>query len=115
MSPTRLGWTLTVAGCVALTLPEGGVAVNQFDALPLPALPFPLANAVTRNVKGFGDGLVIDTVFAAGFVPFSLPTKISPVGATKAPGLLAGDTTFSTTEATCGEFTAPVAENWTVP
>ena len=111
-SPLKVGCTLTVAGCVALTLPEEGVAVNQFKPLvPLPLLPLLFEKDVARNVSASGDGLVIDMACAEGSVPPAAPTNISPVGCTKAPGLLAGETTFSTTDATCGEFVAADAAN----
>jgi hypothetical protein len=73
------------------------------------------AKTVVKNVSALGDGLVIDRDCAAGSDPPAVPTKISPEGCTKAPGLLAGDKTLSTTDVTCGEFTAPGAENWIFP
>lgn len=106
--PCKLACTLTVAGCVALMVPEVGVAVSQFV---VPSL----LKALTRYDSAFGDGLVTDIDLAAGFVPPTLPTKIKPVGFTKAPGLFAGDTTCNTTDANCGELTALDAENSTFP
>jgi hypothetical protein len=93
-----------VAGCVALTEPDVGDALIH-DVDPL------VAKAVPRKFSGVGDGLVIDRFFAAGLVPPAVPTKIKPLGCTNAPGLLSGDTTFSTTVAICGEFAAPDAVN----
>src|ERR1700684_4141822 len=89
--PAKAGGTLTVAACVALTLPEGGDAVNQFKPpVPLPLLPVLLEKDVARNVSASGDGLVMDIVCAVGAVPPATPKKINPVGCTNAPGLLAG-------------------------
>ena len=83
------------------------IAVNQFKPpVPLPLLPVLLEKDVARYVRGTGEGLVIDIVFAVGFVPPATPRKISPVGCTNAPGLLAGERTFNTTDVTCGEFEA---------
>src|ERR1700684_305735 len=90
-SPVKVGWTLTVAGCVARALPDGGDAGTQFKPpVPLPLLPVLLEKDVARNVRGSGDGLVMDIVCAVGAVPPATPKKINPVGCTNAPGLLAG-------------------------
>src|SRR5579862_468891 len=105
--PFKLGVTFTLADWVALTDPDAGAAANQET--------FPLLKGVIKNDRALGDGLVIDKAWGVGSEPPALPTKIKPAGCTLAPGLLAGETTFKTTDANCGESPAPDDENATFP
>ena len=61
------------------------------------------------------EGLVTDTIFAAGFAPPAWATKIKPVGYTNAPRSVPAAATFRTIEVLCGEFAALRAENCTWP